>query len=152
MSRDYLKITSVSGLEKGMILKNIIIKQVLQTVIFMIVLFSISIDVSYAERIKDVASIEGIRTNQLVGYGLVVGLDGTGDGASFTAQSLKSMLAAYGIKLPANSTPKSKNVAAVMVHAELPAFAKVGQRIDITVATLGSAKSLRGGSLLLTPL
>ena len=109
----------------------------------------------HAERIKDIASIAGVRGNQLVGYGLVVGLDGTGDQTSqapFTVQSLASMLAQLGITLPPGSNPQLKNVAAVSVHAELPAFAKPGQTIDVTVSSIGNAKSLRGGSLLLTPL
>jgi flagellar P-ring protein FlgI len=108
-----------------------------------------------AERIKDLASVAGVRSNQLVGYGLVVGLDGTGDQTSqtpFTTQSLKSMLSQFGIQLPAGTNLQLKNVAAVSVHAELPAFAKPGQRIDITVSSIGNAKSLRGGSLLVTPL
>ena len=108
-----------------------------------------------AERVKDLASIAGVRSNQLVGYGLVVGLDGTGDSTSqapFTLQSMASMLAQFGITLPPGSSPQLKNVAAVSVHAELPAFAKPGQTIDITVSSIGNAKSLRGGSLLMTPL
>ncbi len=108
-----------------------------------------------AERVKDIASVAGVRTNQLVGYGLVVGLDGSGDQTSqtpFTTQSLKSMLAQYGVTVPDNVNPQVKNVAAVSVHAELPPFAKPGQAIDITVSSLGNAKSLRGGSLLMTPL
>jgi flagellar P-ring protein precursor FlgI len=110
---------------------------------------------AHAERVKDIAMVEGVRSNQLIGYGLVVGLDGSGDQTSqtpFTVQSLKSMLAQYGITLPDNVKPQLKNVAAVSVQAELPAFAKPGQTIDITVSSLGNAKSLRGGSLLLTPL
>jgi flagellar P-ring protein precursor FlgI len=87
-----------------------------------------------------------------VGYGLVVGLDGSGDKTAFTVQSLKSMLGQYGITLPANVNPQVKNIAAVAIHANLPAFAKIGQTIDITVSSLGSAKSLRGGSLLMSPL
>lgn len=108
-----------------------------------------------AERIKDLASIAGVRSNQLVGYGLIVGLDGTGDQTSqtpFTTQSMKSMLSRFGIVMPPDVNPQLKNVAAVVVHAELPPFAKPGQRIDITVASIGNAKSLRGGSLLMTPL
>lgn len=117
-------------------------------------LFSVSLFTSYvqAERIKDLVSIAGVRSNQLLGYGLVVGLDGTGGKTAFSAQSLKNMLNRYGITLPPNVNPKSKNIAAVAVHAELPAFAKLGQNIDITVSSLGDAKSLRGGSLLMTPL
>ena len=108
-----------------------------------------------AERIKDIAGIAGVRANQLVGYGLVVGLDGTGDQviqAPFTVQSLKSMLAQLGVNVPANVNPQLTNIAAVMVTAELPPFSKPGQTIDVTVASLGNAKSLRGGSLLMTPL
>ena len=108
-----------------------------------------------AERIKDLATIAGVRSNQLLGYGLVVGLDGTGDSATqtrFTAQSLKAMLAQYGIAIPPNITPGFKNIAAVMVHADLPPFSKPGQSIDVTASSLGDAKSLRGGTLLMTPL
>jgi flagellar P-ring protein precursor FlgI len=108
-----------------------------------------------AERIKDMAQIQGVRTNQLVGYGLVVGLDSTGDQTSqapFTVQSLNNMLAQLGITVPTNVTPQLKNVAAVAVHAVLPAFVKPGQTIDITVNSIANAKSLRGGSLLVTPL
>ncbi len=105
-----------------------------------------------AERIKDLASIAGVRSNQLLGYGLVVGLDGTGGGTRFTQQSLKNMLTRFGITVPANVNLSSKNIAAVAVHATLPAFIKPGQSIDITVSSLGDAKSLKGGSLLMTPL
>ncbi len=105
-----------------------------------------------AERIKDVASVAGVRSNMLVGYGLVVGLNKTGDKTKFTGQSLRSMLARLGITLPPGVDPKSKNIAAVTVHAELPAFAKPGQKLDVTVSSIGDAKSLRGGSLLMTPL
>jgi flagellar P-ring protein precursor FlgI len=108
-----------------------------------------------AERIKDMVSIGGVRSNQLIGYGLVVGLNATGDQTSqtqFTVQSMKSMLAQLGVALPDNVNPQLKNVAAVIVHADLPAFARVGQTIDITVSSIGNASSLRGGSLLMTPL
>jgi len=108
-----------------------------------------------AERIKDIASIAGVRDNQLVGYGIVVGLDGSGDQTSqtpFTVQSLRNMLAQNGIALPPGSNPQLKNIAAVSIHASLPAFAKIGQTIDITVSSIGNAKSLRGGSLLMSPL
>ncbi|MFW5426297.1 MAG: flagellar basal body P-ring protein FlgI [Methylophagaceae bacterium] len=105
-----------------------------------------------AERIKDLASIAGVRNNQLVGYGLVVGLNGTGDKTSFTGQSLRTMLRELGITLPPGTDPKSKNVAAVAVHTDLPAFVKPGQTIDVTISSLGDAKSLRGGSLIMTPL
>lgn len=108
-----------------------------------------------AERIKDLASVAGVRSNQLVGYGLVVGLDGSGDQTSqapFTVQSMKSMLAQFGIVVPPGVNPQLKNVAAVSVSAELPPFAKPGQTIDVSVSSLANAKSLRGGTLLMTPL
>ena len=108
-----------------------------------------------AERIKDMANVAGVRDNQLLGYGLVVGLDGTGDQTTqtpFTVQSLKSMLTKLGVALPADLNPQVKNVAAVTVNAVLPPFSKPGQSIDVTVSSIGNAKSLRGGTLLLTPL
>lgn len=108
-----------------------------------------------AERVKDLASVSGVRTNQLVGYGIVVGLDGTGDQTSqapFTIQSIKNMLAQFGITVPPESNPQLKNVAAVTVHAELPPFSKPGQTIDVSVSSIGNAGSLRGGTLLLAPL
>lgn len=110
---------------------------------------------AYAERVKDIATIEGVRTNQLIGYGLIVGLDGTGDQTTstpFTVQSLVSMLGQLGVQLPTGTSLQLKNVAAVMVTATLPPFAKPGQGIDVTVSSLGNAKSLRGGTLLVTPL
>jgi len=110
---------------------------------------------AHAERVKDLASVQGVRNNQLVGYGLVVGLAGTGDQTSqapFTIQSIKNMLVRYGVTIPANTNPQLKNVAAVTVHADLPPFAKTGQEIDITVSSIGNAGSLRGGSLIMTPL
>jgi flagellar P-ring protein precursor FlgI len=110
---------------------------------------------AHAERIKDIASVNGVRTNQLVGYGLVVGLDGTGDQTSqtpFTIQSITNMLSKFGVTIPANTNPQLKNVAAVTVTADLPAFSKPGQTIDITVASIGNASSLRGGDLLMTPM
>jgi flagellar P-ring protein FlgI len=109
----------------------------------------------HAERIKDMAQVQGVRTNQLIGYGLVVGLDGTGDQTSqapFTVQSLKNMLAQLGVTVPSTVNPQLKNVAAVSIHAVLPAFVKPGQTIDITVNSIANAKSLRGGSLLVTAL
>jgi flagellar P-ring protein precursor FlgI len=108
-----------------------------------------------AERVKDLVSVSGVRGNQLVGYGLVVGLDGTGDQTSqapFTVQSIRNMLAKFGVTIPPNTNPQLKNVAAVTVHADLPPFSKPGQTIDITVDSIGNAASLRGGSLLITPL
>lgn len=103
-----------------------------------------------AVRIKDVADIDGVRSNQLVGYGLVVGLPGTGENSPFTEQSFKTMLNNFGITMPAGIKPKIKNVAAVAVHADLPAFSKPGQKIDITVSSMGSAQSLKGGTLIQT--
>jgi flagellar P-ring protein precursor FlgI len=120
--------------------------------------FAVSAGIStpaHAERIKDIATVNGVRTNQLVGYGLVVGLDGTGDQTSqapFTIQSITNMLAKFGITIPANANPQLKNVAAVTVTADLPPFSKPGQTIDVTVASIGNASSLRGGNLLMAPL
>ena len=107
----------------------------------------------HAERVKDIARFAGVRANQLTGYGIVVGLTGTGDqNLEFTIQSLKSATARLGVLLPPGVNPQLRNAAAVMVTAELPAFSKPGQRLDVTVAALGQAKSLRGGTLLLTGL
>jgi len=108
-----------------------------------------------AERVKDIVSVAGVRNNQLIGYGLVVGLDGTGDrttDAKFTLQSFRSYLSNLGVVLPPELRFKLENVAAVAISAELPPFAKQGSSIDITVSSLGNAKSLRGGTLLLSPL
>jgi flagellar P-ring protein precursor FlgI len=108
-----------------------------------------------AERLKDIASIQGVRSNQLIGYGLVVGLDGTGDQTTqtpFTVQSIISMMQQMGVNLPPGTSLQLKNVAAVMVTSSLPAFAQPGQTLDITVSSMGNAKSLRGGTLLMTPL
>ena len=110
---------------------------------------------SAAVRIKEVAAVQGVRSNQLLGYGLVVGLDGTGDQATqtpFTTQSLNALLQQMGVTLPAGVTMQPKNVAAVLVTAQLPAFAQPGQTIDINVSSLGNSKSLRGGTLIATPL
>jgi flagellar P-ring protein FlgI len=110
---------------------------------------------AHALRIKEVASIQGVRINQLVGYGLVVGLDGTGDqstSAPFTAQSLNAMLQQMGVTVPPGTNMQVKNVAAVMLTAQLPPFAQPGQAIDVNVSSLGNAKSLRGGTLIATPL
>ncbi|CAE6953147.1 Assembles around the rod to form the L-ring and probably protects the motor basal body from shearing forces during rotation [Vibrio sp. B1REV9] len=103
-----------------------------------------------AARIKDVAQVAGVRSNQLVGYGLVSGLPGTGESNPFTEQSFAAMLQNFGIQMPPGTKPKIKNVAAVMVTAELPPFSKPGQQVDVTVSSIGSAKSLRGGTLLQT--
>lgn len=103
-----------------------------------------------AARIKDVSEVAGVRSNQLVGYGLVVGLPGSGETTPFTDQSFNAMLQNFGIQLPPGTKPKTKNVAAVAVNATLPPFTKQGQTIDVTVSSIGSAKSLRGGTLLQT--
>jgi len=108
-----------------------------------------------AERIKDLASLQGVRNNQLVGYGLVVGLDGSGDQTTqtpFTSQSIINMLAQLGTTVTTAQALQLKNVAAVMVTANLPPFARIGQPIDVTVSSMGNAKSLRGGTLVMTPL
>ena len=110
---------------------------------------------AHAMRIKEVASVQGVRNNQLVGYGLVVGLDGTGDqttASPFTAQSLNALLQQMGVTVPPGTNMQVKNVAAVMVTAQLPPFAQPGQAIDVNVSSMGNAKSLRGGTLIATPL
>ncbi|MDW6001564.1 flagellar basal body P-ring protein FlgI [Vibrio mangrovi] len=103
-----------------------------------------------AARIKDVAEVAGVRSNQLVGYGLVTGLPGTGESTPFSDQSFNAMLQNFGIQLPQGTKPQTKNIAAVIVTAELPAFSKQGQTIDVTISSIGSAKSLRGGTLMQT--
>ena len=108
-----------------------------------------------AARLKEVASVQGVRTNQLVGYGLVVGLDGTGDQTTstpFTTQSMNALLQQMGVTVPAGTSMQLKNVAAVLVTAQLPPFAQPGQQVDVTVSSLGNSKSLRGGTLIATPL
>jgi flagellar P-ring protein precursor FlgI len=106
-----------------------------------------------ADRIKDLGGFQGIRTNQLTGYGIVVGLPGTGDdNLEYTIQSMKAVASRFGLQLPATVNPGLKNAAVVMITAELPPFAKPGQKLDITVASMGKAKSLRGGALIMTPL
>ncbi|CAG0964238.1 hypothetical protein BURK2_00912 [Burkholderiales bacterium] len=110
---------------------------------------------AWAERVKDLVSVQGVRPNQLIGYGVVVGLDGSGDQTTqtpFTVQSVVSMLAQLGVSLPPGTSLQLKNVAAVMVTATLPAFSRPGQMLDVTVSSIGNAKSLRGGTLLVTPL
>ena len=130
----------------------------MKTSLISLILLMATSGTAWADRIKDLASVAAGRTNQLIGYGLVVGLQGTGDGAdvSFTAQSMKSMLSRMGVSLdgPLSDFEQSasagkidiKNVAAVMVTAELPPFAKPGQKIDINVSAIGKASNLRGGS------
>jgi len=110
---------------------------------------------AHAMRLKEVASVQGVRNNQLIGYGLVVGLDGTGDqttSAPFTQQSINALLQQMGVSVPPGTTMQLKNVAAVMVTAQLPPFAQPGQQIDVNVSSLGNSKSLRGGMLIATPL
>lgn len=126
-----------------------IVKNILQISIIWLLFMNTTV---HAERIKDIASISGIRSNQLIGYGLVVGLDGSGDNSEFTGQSFKTMLSRLGVQLPADVKAQSKNIAAVVIHADLPPFAKPGQLIDVTVSSIGNAKSLRGGTLLLSQL
>ncbi|WP_018610391.1 flagellar basal body P-ring protein FlgI [Uliginosibacterium gangwonense] len=109
----------------------------------------------HAERIKDLASLAGVRNNQLIGYGVVVGLDGTGDQTSqapFTTQSLINMLSNLGVTISSSSSLQLKNVASVMVTMELPPFSQPGQQVDVTVSSMANAKSLKGGTLLMTPL
>ena len=122
-------------------------KTVINIFIFFSFLASLSVN---AQRIKDLADVAGVRSNQLIGYGLVVGLPGTGEQSPFTEQSFKTMLSNFGITMPDKLKPKIKNVAAVAVHAELSAFTKPGQTIDVTVSSMGSAQSLRGGTLIQT--
>ncbi len=108
-----------------------------------------------AERLKDIASFAGVRSNDLVGYGLVVGLDGTGDQtmqAPFTGQSMTNMLTQLGVSIPPGTNMQLRNVAGVMVTAKIPAFARPGQQVDVVVSSIGNARSLRGGTLLMTPL
>ncbi|MDE1917756.1 MAG: flagellar basal body P-ring protein FlgI [Sphingomonadales bacterium] len=108
---------------------------------------------AHAERIRDLGNFQGVRSNQLTGYGVVVGLDGSGDdNLEYVTQAMKGVSGRMGLQLPPGIQPNLKNAAAVMITADLPAFAKPGQRIDVTVAAIGKAKSLRGGSLVLAPL
>lgn len=127
------------------------LKQCLYLLTAMVMLFSSSIA---ADRIKDVATLAGVRNNQLVGYGLVVGLDGTGDrsGTKFTEQSFSNMLVQLGINIPPGTKLNSKNIAAVMVTSNLASFMKRGQTIDVNISSIGDSKSLRGGTLIMTPL
>lgn len=112
-----------------------------------------AVNPAHAQRVKDLGGFQGIRTNQLTGYGVVVGLPGTGDdNLEYTVQSMKGVTSRFGLQLPPSVAPGLKNAAVVMITAELPAFAKPGQKLDITVSSMGKAKSLRGGTLILTPL
>lgn len=125
-------------------------------VLLCIVIFFITlIPSANAERLKDISTIQGVRSNQLIGYGLVVGLDGTGDQTTqtpFTVQSIISMMQQMGVSIPPGTSLQLKNVASVMITSSLPAFAQPGQTLDVTVSSMGNAKSLRGGTLLMTPL
>lgn len=124
------------------------------TALLIALLFGVTLP-AHAARLGDLTQVAGVRSNQLIGYGLVVGLEGSGDQTSqapFTTQSIENMLQQFGVTVPANVRPQLRNAAAVVVTATLPAFAKPGQAIDVTVASIGNAKSLRGGELLMTPL
>ncbi len=119
---------------------------------FALLLIAVLAQPALAERVKDIATVAGVRSNPLIGYGIVVGLDGTGDSSqSMTNQSMASLLSSLGVQQDANAI-KSKNVAAVTLTAVLPPYARPGQQLDVTVSSLGNAKSLRGGTLLLSPL
>ncbi len=124
-----------------------------QALIFFVVVLLMTPHSLQAERIKDLGNFAGLRTNQLVGYGVVVGLAGTGDDSlEYATLGVRGMTSRFGMALPPGVNPATKNAAAVMVTAEMPAFAKPGQRMDVTVSALGKAKSLRGGTLILMPL
>ena len=132
-----------------------VLRKATRHLLFIALAFGILAGTAQAQRIKDIASIAGQRANQLVGYGLVVGLDGTGDQTTqspFTLQSMYSMLKSLGVTVPPGVSTQTRNTAAVMVTADLPALAKPGQRIDLTISSLGNARSIRGGTLLMTPL
>lgn len=119
----------------------------------LVLLSTLAISPAHAERVKDLGQFQGLRANQLTGYGIVVGLAGTGDDSlDYATQGAKGAISRFGITLPAGINPSLKNAAAVIVTAELPPFAKPGQRLDITVSAMGKAKSLRGGTLVLAPL
>src|SRR3954451_3524212 len=108
--------------------------------------------VPQASRIKDIATVKGVRENILIGYGIVVGLKGSGDSSSdITGQSLGRLFAKLGLDIQNNANVKSKNAAAVIVTAKLPPFARVGNQLDVTVSSIGDAGSLEGGMLLVTP-
>ena len=115
--------------------------------------FAFAATPAHAERIKDLGNFQGVRPNQLTGYGIVVGLAGTGDDSiEYATQGMKGVVSRFGLTLPQGVNPALKNAAAVLVTADLPAFSKPGQRLDVTVSALGKAKSLRGGTLIMTPL
>ena len=123
-----------------------------KTIILIFLLLNLFSQSLLADRLKDLVSIAGIRTNQLLGYGIVIGLNGTGDSTTnLTLQSIQSLISQFDIVV-STSDLTAKNAAAVMVTADLPAFSKPGQTLDVTVSAIGKAKSLRGGTLLMTPL
>jgi len=133
------------------------LKQTLKIFFPIVLIVLMFVDTAMAARIKDLSSIKGVRNNQLIGFGLVIGLAGTGDSATnvfFSIQSVFNMLKKMGVTIPAGEIDalKFKNVATVMVTAELPSFARQGDRIDVTVSSVGDSKSLQGGTLLMTPL
>jgi flagellar P-ring protein precursor FlgI len=133
--------------------KKLLTKCFLGKMVWLVLLVTlINSPLANAERIKELASIQGVRQNQLIGYGIVVGLDGTGDQSPVTVQGITNMLTQMGINTPAGANLQAKNVAGVVVTASLPSFAQPGQTLDITVSSVGAAKSLRGGTLLMTPL
>ena len=133
--------------------KKLLTKCFLGKMIWLVLLVTlINSPLASAERIKELASIQGVRQNQLIGYGIVVGLDGTGDQSPVTVQGITNMLTQMGINTPTGANLQAKNVAGVVVTANLPSFAQPGQTLDITVSSVGAAKSLRGGTLLMTPL
>lgn len=129
-----------------------LLKKHIEVMFFLLFISLFFLPNAQAERLKDLTSIQGVRNNQLIGYGLVVGLDGTGDQTPFTVQSMISMMQQMGVNLPPDTSVQLKNVASVIVTSNLPAFAQPGQTLDVTVSSMGSAKSLRGGTLLMTPL
>lgn len=125
----------------------------LRTALLSLLAALIAVAPAHAERIKDLGTFQGVRPNQLTGYGIVVGLAGTGDDSlEYASQGMKGVISRFGLTLPPGVNPSLKNAAAVMVTAELPAFAKPGQRLDVTVSALGKSKSLRGGTLVMMPL
>ena len=133
------------------------LKQILKKLFPIFLMVLMFADTASAARIKDLSSIKGVRSNQLIGFGLVIGLAGTGDSATnvfFSIQALFNMLKKMGVTIPSGEVDslKFKNVATVMVTAELPSFARQGDRIDVTVSSVGDSKSLQGGTLLMTPL
>ena len=133
-----------------------IVRFFIKMAILNITILLIAMTLGHAQtRIRDLASVQGVRSNPVYGYGLVIGLDGTGDQTTqtpFTSQSMVSMLAQSGVNLPPGGTLQLKNVASVMVTANMPAFAQPGQALDVTVSSIGNSKSLKGGMLLMTPL